>query len=97
VSPSPEPRAYPRILGRHDSGRPGPTIVVFGGVHGNEPAGCEAMLRVLARITREGFAPGSDSRSRTAVDSCVRVRIEHFLESVTGQHAAPRFDLIEGF
>lgn len=53
MSLSPEPRAYPRILGRHDGGRPGPTIVVFGGVHGNEPAGCEAMLRVLARITRE--------------------------------------------
>ncbi len=55
MSLSPEPRPYPRILGRHDSGRPGPTIVVFGGVHGNEPAGCEAMLRVLARITREGL------------------------------------------
>ncbi|HEY0136260.1 MAG TPA: succinylglutamate desuccinylase/aspartoacylase family protein [Nannocystis sp.] len=53
MSPSPEPRAYPRILGRHEGGRPGPRIVVFGGVHGNEPAGCEAMLRVFARITRE--------------------------------------------
>lgn len=55
MSPSPEPRPWPRILGRHSGGRPGPTIVVFGGLHGNEPAGCEAMLRVFARITREAL------------------------------------------
>ncbi len=52
--PSPEPgRSYARVLGRHTSGRPGPTVVVTGGVHGNEPAGCEALLRVLARLERE--------------------------------------------
>ncbi|MBA3550264.1 MAG: succinylglutamate desuccinylase/aspartoacylase family protein [Nannocystis sp.] len=46
-------RTYARVLGRHGSGRPGPTVVVTGGVHGNEPAGCEAMLRVLATLERE--------------------------------------------
>ncbi len=46
-------RTYPRVLGRHSSGRPGPTVVVTGGVHGNEPAGCEALLRVLATLARE--------------------------------------------
>lgn len=52
--PSPENgRSYARVLGRHTSGRPGPTVVVTGGVHGNEPAGCEALLRVLARLERE--------------------------------------------
>ena len=51
----PEPGAYPRILGRLDTGRPGPTVVVFGGLHGNEPAGCQALLRVLARVEREGL------------------------------------------
>ncbi len=52
--PDPETgHSYPRVLGRHSSGRPGPTVVVTGGVHGNEPAGCEAMLRVLATLERE--------------------------------------------
>jgi len=46
-------RVYPRVLGRHGGGRPGPTVVVTGGVHGNEPAGCEALLRVLAQLERE--------------------------------------------
>ena len=46
-------RVYPRVLGRHGGGRPGPTVVVTGGVHGNEPAGCEALLRVLAQLQRE--------------------------------------------
>ncbi len=49
-------RSYTRVLGRHSSGRPGPTVVVTGGVHGNEPAGCEALLRVLARLEREKTA-----------------------------------------
>ena len=47
------PRVYPRVLGRHGGERPGPTVVVTGGVHGNEPAGCEALLRVLAQLQRE--------------------------------------------
>lgn len=47
------PRVWPRLIGRHDAGVAGPTIVVTGGVHGNEPAGCAAMVRVLARIERE--------------------------------------------
>lgn len=48
-------RAYPRVLGHHSTGRPGPTIVVTGGIHGNEPAGCEAMLRVLATLAQTGL------------------------------------------
>jgi succinylglutamate desuccinylase len=52
-SPDSSNAAYPRVLGHYTTGRPGPTIVVTGGIHGNEPAGCEAMLAVLARLTRE--------------------------------------------
>ncbi|MCA9302901.1 MAG: succinylglutamate desuccinylase/aspartoacylase family protein [Phycisphaerales bacterium] len=36
-----------REIGRADSGREGPTLVVLGGVHGNEPAGLHAGKRVL--------------------------------------------------
>jgi hypothetical protein len=56
VTSSPDSaRAYPRVLGHHSTGRPGPTIVVTGGIHGNEPAGCEAMLRVLATLAQTGL------------------------------------------
>lgn len=47
--------AHPRLLGRHSGGRPGPTVVITGGVHGNEPAGCAAALRVLARLRADAM------------------------------------------
>lgn len=39
-----------RELGRWDSGEPGPTLLVTGGVHGNEPAGVHALKRVFAHL-----------------------------------------------
>lgn len=44
---------FPRRLGRYTTGRPGPTVVVCGGLHGNEPAGALAAQRVLARLEQE--------------------------------------------
>lgn len=48
--PAPGPAARPRVLGRYDTGRPGPTVVCVGALHGNEPAGLSAISRVLARL-----------------------------------------------
>lgn len=45
--------AHKRVIGRHTTGRPGPTVVATGGVHGNEPAGLHALRRVLARLAGE--------------------------------------------
>ncbi|MDO8349497.1 MAG: succinylglutamate desuccinylase/aspartoacylase family protein [Planctomycetota bacterium] len=39
-----------RELGTWDCGRPGPTLLVLAGVHGNEPAGVLAVQRVLGRL-----------------------------------------------
>jgi predicted deacylase len=39
-----------REIGRWDLGRPGPTLLVLGGVHGNEPAGVQACERVLQTL-----------------------------------------------
>lgn len=39
-----------REIGRIDGGRPGPTVLVMAGVHGNEPAGVRACERVLAAL-----------------------------------------------
>lgn len=44
------PGAVPRVLGRIRGGRPGPTLVVVGGLHGNEPAGVRALQRVIREL-----------------------------------------------
>jgi succinylglutamate desuccinylase len=44
---------YRRIIGTVDQGHDGPTVVVVGGLHGNEPAGYEAARRVV-----ESFGDG---------------------------------------
>lgn len=39
-----------RVLGRVVGREPGPTVVVIGGLHGNEPSGVEALLRLLPAL-----------------------------------------------
>lgn len=45
----------PRLLGAHDGSAGGPTMVVFGGIHGNEPAGTVAFRRVLLILQDTGI------------------------------------------
>jgi succinylglutamate desuccinylase len=45
--------AFERRIGSYSEGRPGPLLIVIGGVHGNEPAGVFAARRVLARLAKE--------------------------------------------
>lgn len=42
-----------RDLGNWDLGRPGPTLLVLAGIHGNEPAGVQAAQRVLGRLQEQ--------------------------------------------
>jgi succinylglutamate desuccinylase len=42
-----------RIIGRYTQDKPGPLLVVFGAMHGNEPAGVEAVKEVLNLIEQE--------------------------------------------
>lgn len=44
---SPDPR---RFVGTVAGSRPGPTVVLTGGIHGNEPAGVTAVERVIAQL-----------------------------------------------
>jgi succinylglutamate desuccinylase len=44
---------FDRIIGEYSSGRPGPLLLLIGGMHGNEPAGIEAARRVLERLSSE--------------------------------------------
>ena len=43
----------PRILGRIEAPDPGPTLIIVGGMHGNEPAGVKAMQRLLPRLAAD--------------------------------------------
>lgn len=43
-------RRVERLLGRVEGQLPGPTLLAIGGVHGNEPAGVDALLLVLAAL-----------------------------------------------
>lgn len=45
-----------RIIGRIDSGNPGPTVIFYGGIHGNEPAGVLALEEVF-RSLESGEVP----------------------------------------
>lgn len=51
--PPPEAsRSFPRVLGRAGIPGTGPTVVILGGIHGNEPAGAHAAVRVIERLVR---------------------------------------------
>ena len=49
-----------RIIGRLSGRAPGPTLVVVGSIHGNEPAGAEALEAVVGRLSREGLLERGD-------------------------------------
>lgn len=42
----------PRVLGRYSADLAGPTVLVVGGIHGNEPSGVKAAQRVLEWLHR---------------------------------------------
>lgn len=46
----PSPAASGRLLGRHRGAGGGPLLLCVGALHGNEPAGIEALRRVLTRL-----------------------------------------------
>ncbi len=50
TAPGPRPSEVPRILGRVRGIAPGPTLIAVAAVHGNEPAGVDALRRVLDRL-----------------------------------------------
>jgi len=44
-----------RTIGRYDTGRAGPLLIILGGIHGNEPSGVIAVRRVLQRLRTESL------------------------------------------
>jgi Succinylglutamate desuccinylase / Aspartoacylase family len=52
--------ARDRIIGRIRAEAPGPTLVVVGSIHGNEPAGTEALEAVVEKLTRESLLKRGD-------------------------------------
>ena len=54
----PAGRPWPRVVCRLTAPEPGPTLLVVGGLHGNEPAGLLGLERVLAQLGDLGLARG---------------------------------------
>ncbi len=46
----------PRLLGKLEGAAPGPTLIVIGGLHGNEPAGVLGLVRLLEDFTERSLA-----------------------------------------
>lgn len=51
--PTPTFAPEERVLARIGGGIPGSTMIVTAGIHGNEPAGLEAVARVVSRLERD--------------------------------------------
>ena len=51
-------RSWPRVVGHLRADEPGPTLVVVGGLHGNEPAGLHGLERVLEQLGDSRLARG---------------------------------------
>lgn len=45
----------PRVMGELRTGKPGPTLICVGGVHGNEPAGVLGLDRIFQRLETAGL------------------------------------------
>lgn len=48
-----EPFSTPRIIGHHVGQEPGPLVIAIGGIHGNEPAGVQALSRFFELLEEE--------------------------------------------
>jgi len=44
------PSPFPRVLGSYSTGVPGPLIIATGGMHGNEPSGARAIVRMFEAL-----------------------------------------------
>jgi len=42
-----------RIIGSYAGSKKGPLLICFGGIHGNEPAGIQAIEEVFERLDKE--------------------------------------------
>ncbi len=45
-----------RVIGRIKGAEPGPTLICIGGIHGNEPAGVQALRRVFRSLSSDSSA-----------------------------------------
>lgn len=55
AEPALDQGCFKRLLGEYHRGIAGPTLLAMGGVHGNEPGGVHASLRVLDQLKERGL------------------------------------------
>ena len=89
------PPTMRRELGVWDRGRPGPTLCVCAGIHGNEGAGVQAVQRVLGRLQEDetklsGEGAGFSGSLETSSPGLVLATLLFFLVAARSRHRRPR-------
>lgn len=87
----------PRVLGDVTGPAPGPTLVIIGGMHGNEPAGILAAQQVMPRLRAMGLRRGRAIAlvgNRAAVIKAQRLQVRDLnraftVEQIEALHAQP--------
>lgn len=89
AKPKTNPLRFNRMIGHIKGASPGPTVVFFGGVHGNEPAGIHALNAVLKQLAQKeetlkgtffaiaGNLPALDKNVRFLQEDLNRIWLPH--------------------
>jgi len=79
-----------RILGNFDGSKNGPTVIFFGGIHGNEKAGIHALINVIQKIEDEGIIIDGNfyavSGNLNALKNNIRFTVEDLNRIWTDDH-----------
>lgn len=91
-------QVQPRIIGHITGGKPGPTVVIFAGIHGNEPAGVIALEEVFEKLSGtdhsklhgsfiafRGNPPALLRKKRFLSQDLNRIWTERSIEQITGK------------
>ena len=74
-----------RVIGRMDGSTPGPVLVCVAGMHGNEPAGVEALERVLNTSTAEAYRVAGSFVALRGNEAALAERVR-FIDSDLNRH-----------
>lgn len=85
-----------REIGRARGDRPGPTLVIVAGVHGNEPAGILAARRVFARLERGGVDISGDLRVFAGNLAALRLGVRYQVKDLNRAWSEDRVALVKG-
>ena len=84
-----------RILGRAGSSASGPTLVCIAGIHGNEPAGLDALARVFEELRAKGTMPTGEFIGLAGNLRALAERVRYISKDLNRQWRPERVDALE--